>query len=1017
MFLRGIVVTLLLILIPIFWISSISPSYADGVQAPLNLSVNKSDWGTIPLNGGANQKSSLYVIVPLVQGVDDYRLFAYSSGGTVEVLTSTLTLVQPAFLVDWYDTNGNQVSNVMSKKYIFESLAAGIEYHFGIQSIDPLGIADSTITVPTGAGASLAGVMSRIRPKLESLEREFANPGDVITINGSNLDWINQNQNGNEDGISLSTCIDYCGPDPTEDPVYIVMDIPLLDFISQSPSKITFEFPSTLPNGVLSGAIWEVMPNAWGARGSLFLTVGRTDGQIFRTISVTSGANGTITPGTLSDFSDGSNAVYTITPDAGYEIASATVDGVSVLDSLGDVDGAIKSYTFDSVTSNHTISATFRLPPENPPTSLREEAHGEYAYVGDGTVQFTFFRMRWTKAPGVLDYKIKVTPTGQDPQIYLFSEMQQIVEPNPVYTRRNSCIGNICYATISALSTGPDYRIEVASVGGIGKSDSTYVSRLYDDDSWPSIFHTYFKPVNNSISSSSPQPGELISITGTHLDTAHQVIFDAYTEETLENPACWVDENDDEYCGGFSIDSADFVSVSPTSISFYIPSSFPLELPTSTFWDGYATRNDGPGAYGRLQFALTTDSNPPATHGQVPDIVNLSTAEAVSTLGANFTLGSSTGTTSVGATSENDGKIATQSLVGDQSYGSVISYTTYEYLPPTVDTNLVITPPMVNLAMIDGYATLAGGQTLLVEGYDFQAGATVTVAGSSCNVTARSSVFSVPNNRTEFHIECTMPDITAFGALSLVVTNDDGGQDTWTVFATADPSIAAQQAAAALAAQQAADALAAQQAADALAAQQAADALAAQQAAALAAQQAADALAAQQAADALAAQRAAEAVAAQRAAEAVAAQRAAEAVAAQRAAEAVAAQRAAELLAAQQVLDAKVLKREREIASVNQKYQIAMSGYLQVKKLATKASYEKWKASIAKARQVFAISKSKARNTKELIAATKVQTKAVALATNLYMAETSSIKSAYLEKINAEEKKRSELIKNVEVAN
>ena len=94
-----------------------------------------------------------------------------------------------------------------------------------------------------------------------------------------------------------------------------------------------------------------------------------------------------------------------------------------------------------------------------------------------------------------------------------------------------------------------------------------------------------------------------------------------------------------------------------------------------------------------------------------------------------------------------------------------------------------------------------------------------------------------------------------------------------------------------------------------------------------------------------------------------------------------------------------------------------MSGYLQVKKIATRASYEKWKASIAKARQVFAISKSKARNTKELIAATKVQTKAVALATNLYMAETSSIKSAYLEKINAEEKKRSELIKNVEVAN
>ena len=90
---------------------------------------------------------------------------------------------------------------------------------------------------------------------------------------------------------------------------------------------------------------------------------------------------------------------------------------------------------------------------------------------------------------------------------------------------------------------------------------------------------------------------------------------------------------------------------------------------------------------------------------------------------------------------------------------------------------------------------------------------------------------------------------------------------------------------------------------------------------------------------------------------------------------------------------------------------------MKIKKLATKVSYEKWKASIAKARQVFAISKPKARNTKELIAATKVQTKAVAMATNMYLAETSSIKSAYLEKINAEEKKRSELIKNVDMAN
>ena len=50
-FLRGIVLALILNLTPIFWISSINPSFADGVQAPINLSVTLSDWGTIPLAG------------------------------------------------------------------------------------------------------------------------------------------------------------------------------------------------------------------------------------------------------------------------------------------------------------------------------------------------------------------------------------------------------------------------------------------------------------------------------------------------------------------------------------------------------------------------------------------------------------------------------------------------------------------------------------------------------------------------------------------------------------------------------------------------------------------------------------------------------------------------------------------------------------------------------------------------------------------------------------------------------
>ena len=76
-----------------------------------------------------------------------------------------------------------------------------------------------------------------------------------------------------------------------------------------------------------------------------------------------------------------------------------------------------------------------------------------------------------------------------------------------------------------------------------------------------------------------------------------------------------------------------------------------------------------------------------APHGTVPNIVGLSTADATNALSPNFTLGNSTGTTASGATALNNGKIASQSLSGDQLYGTVIGYTTYSYAASTYTVN------------------------------------------------------------------------------------------------------------------------------------------------------------------------------------------------------------------------------------------------------------------------------------------------------------------------------------------
>jgi hypothetical protein len=70
------------------------------------------------------------------------------------------------------------------------------------------------------------------------------------------------------------------------------------------------------------------------------------------TITVTAGSNGSISPATGS-VNCGSNATYTISPNACYSIQDVVVDGVS--------QGAVGSYTFTNVTASHSISATFTL--------------------------------------------------------------------------------------------------------------------------------------------------------------------------------------------------------------------------------------------------------------------------------------------------------------------------------------------------------------------------------------------------------------------------------------------------------------------------------------------------------------------------------------------------------------------------------------------------------------------------------------------------------------------------------
>ncbi len=71
----------------------------------------------------------------------------------------------------------------------------------------------------------------------------------------------------------------------------------------------------------------------------------------YYTIAASAGAGGSISPSGDVHVSAGSSQAFTITPSNGYRVSDVRVDGSS--------RGAISSYTFNNVTANHIIVASF----------------------------------------------------------------------------------------------------------------------------------------------------------------------------------------------------------------------------------------------------------------------------------------------------------------------------------------------------------------------------------------------------------------------------------------------------------------------------------------------------------------------------------------------------------------------------------------------------------------------------------------------------------------------------------
>lgn len=104
-------------------------------------------------------------------------------------------------------------------------------------------------------------------------------------------------------------------------------------------------------DGSLSGA-WD--DNAGGTvRNGTWTTTQKV--KALHTITATAGANGVISPLGITKVTAGNNQAYTITPNAGFQVAVLTIDGAVVPDAVG--------HTFTAVTANHTIDVTFEAIP------------------------------------------------------------------------------------------------------------------------------------------------------------------------------------------------------------------------------------------------------------------------------------------------------------------------------------------------------------------------------------------------------------------------------------------------------------------------------------------------------------------------------------------------------------------------------------------------------------------------------------------------------------------------------
>lgn len=125
-------------------------------------------------------------------------------------------------------------------------------------------------------------------------------------------------------------------------------------YVQYSDSKDNLEFYTDLGRGILSSFSTAVASQTYTESepsGTWSYVIATSH---FYTITSSAGVGGTISPSGSTIVYEGSSQAFTITPSAGYKIASVLVDGTEAKQDLVN-----NVYTFTNVSAVHTITAIF----------------------------------------------------------------------------------------------------------------------------------------------------------------------------------------------------------------------------------------------------------------------------------------------------------------------------------------------------------------------------------------------------------------------------------------------------------------------------------------------------------------------------------------------------------------------------------------------------------------------------------------------------------------------------------